>query len=319
MANSPTLLIVASCTHTKRLPVPDALQFRRFVGSGPASVRAWRRALQMSPAPTTPAFEMYSGGFWSVVKHLPEVARRRGFAPRLMVASAGYGLVSAEAQLKPYSATFGRGPDCIAPVSQDSSERRLSVQGWWRALAQWGGPVGQRHPRHLEAYATANRSSSMLVIASPDYVMAMSEDLLGAAAALRYPERLVIVSSATGFPAELKTHLVPSVAALQPRLGGALGSLHARTAKDLLTGTRPHLDVGRLAAKYKRLAAEAAAPSRPRRLPRTDKEVRAFIRRAMVSHGQPACSTLLRSYRNGGSMCEQQRFRQLYDEVGRTW
>lgn len=319
MAASPTLLIVASCTHSKRMPVPDALHLRRFDDSGPARAIAWRRALQTSPATTASACDLYAGGFWSVAKHLPDVARRRGFAPLFMVASAGYGLVGAEAQLKPYSATFGRGPDCIVPAVHERSERRQRAQAWWRSLAKWEGPAGQRDPRSLEAYAKENRSSSMLVIASPDYVMAMSQDLLAAAAALRHPERLAIVSSAVGFPAELSTHLVPSVAALQQRLGGALGSLHARTAKDLLAHTRPHLDVGSLAAKYKRLAVQAAAPRKAHRVSRTDREVREFIRRAMISPGQPSCSALLRQYRNGGSMCEQHRFRQLYDEVGRTW
>jgi hypothetical protein len=157
--------------------------------------------------------------------------------------------------------------------------------------------------------------SSILVIASPDYVAAMSEDLSRTALALGNPERLAIISSVSGFPAELNAHLVPSVAALQRRLGGPLGSLHARTAKKLLELAEPPLSAATLAAKSRRLAREAPALLTPKRVSRTDAEVRTFIRRRIRSADRPSFSKLLREYRDNGSKCEYGRFRSLFDEV----
>src|ERR1700733_7385623 len=99
------LLIVASCTLSKTVVVPKQLRLRRFA-QGPKRLERWCQTLREMPVETASALDLYSGGFWSVIKELPDVARQRGFAPTLSVASAGYGLASAEARLKPYSATF---------------------------------------------------------------------------------------------------------------------------------------------------------------------------------------------------------------------
>jgi hypothetical protein len=259
---------------------------------------------------------LYGGGFWSVIRELSTIAERRGFQPMLLVASAGYGLVSARAHLKPYSATFARGIDSVLTEDRSRDRRDRQLRNWWNRLSSWKGPKGHQGPRSLAQLATRFPNSSILVIASPDYVTAMSDDLQKAAVSLRHPERLVIVSSTSGFPSQLDDHLVPSVAALQRMLGGSLGSLHARTARQLLAGARPPLDAQRLAAKYRRQASEvpSSAP-RPKRKPRSDDQVRGFIRRRLAASDTPSCSSLLRAYRDGGSKCEQHRFRRLFDEL----
>ena len=143
----------------------------------------------------------------------------------------------------------------------------------------------------------------------------MSDDLRRAAHALQDPQCLAIVSSVAGFPTELKAHLVPSVAALQRRLGGPLGSLHARTAKTLLERSEPPLNAAALAAKTRRLARQAPPHYAPKRSSRTDEEVRSFIRRRIRTVDRPRFSKLLKEYREGGSKCEYSRFRSLFNEV----
>jgi len=308
------LLIVASCTLLKRMAVPDALRLGQF-SAGSKRLERWCRALGNVPSDTMPALELYGGGFWSVIRELPDIARRRGFAPTLLVASAGYGLVGAQARLKPYSATFASGVDSVLTGAVNRKTRAPQLQGWWDALSSWKGPGVHAGPRSLERFARRSPDLSILVIASPDYVSAMSADLRKAASALRHPERLVIVSSVSRFPGDLDKHLVPSVAALQNKLGGSLGSLHARTARALIASARPPLNARRLAAKYQQQAADVPTAGPPLRTARTDDEVRAFIRRRVGASNKPSCSQLLRAYRDGGSKCEQQRFRSLFDEV----
>jgi hypothetical protein len=309
------LLIVASCTQLKRKSVPQSLCLRQFA-SGSARLSKWRRALESVPSESAEALELYGGGFWSVIRELSTVAERRGFLPTLFVASAGYGLVSAAAQLKPYSATFAHGIDSVLSANESRDLRKGRLTGWWNGLSSWRGPNGHKGPRSMEKLAKRFPDSSILVIGSPDYVTAMSDDLRKAAAVLRHPERLVIVSSVSGFPRQLDDHLVPSVAALQHKLGGSLGSLHARTARQLVANARPPLHAKRLAAKYRRQASVVPRPaSKPKRKPRSDEQVRSFIRRRLMASVTQSCSRLLRAYRDGGSKCEQHRFRRLFDEV----
>jgi hypothetical protein len=234
-----------------------------------------------------------------------------------LIASAGYGLVSAEAQLQPYSATFATGQDSVVGDGVNPREKRATVQAWWRLLSTWKGPRDHAGPRTLAGFAGRDKDCSILVIASPEYVIAMSEDLQRATQTLHDPQRLAIVSSTSGFPVELEAHLVPSVAALRSRLGGPLASLHARTARRLLELCRPPLNAKALAMKTRRWAREAPVQRVPTRVTRTDAEVRSFIHRRVRAADRPSFSKLLREYRDGGSKCEHDRFRSLFDEVAK--
>jgi hypothetical protein len=319
MATKSQLVIVASCTMRKKGDIPKALRFRRYVRSsnGTRPVEAWRNALQSYDVDTFPAARLYAGAFWSVVSELPRIAQGRGIEASLFIASAGYGLVSSEAELKPYSATFSPGPDSVVPdrLERDSRARRL--RDWWRQISSWNGPRGHDGPRSLEQIARRRPGASILVIASPVYIRAITDDLLAAAEALRRPESLVIVSSVSGFPDELSDHLVPSVARLQSRLGGTLGSLHARTARHLLKESSLPFDASALRAKYKRIASRARPLESNFRERRSDSEVKAFIR-MQLKDGSKSCTALLRVYRDSGFRCEQKRFRTLFNQVYRS-
>lgn len=319
MATQDELVIVASCTLRKKRDIPGALRFRRYArsSSGATSVDAWRTALQTHDVETLPAGRLYAGAFWSVVSELPSIARERGIAASLFVASAGYGLVSAEAELKPYSATFSPGPDSVVadPLDRDSRVRRL--RDWWRQLSSWEGPRGHQGPRRLSQIAKRRPGVSILVIASPVYVRAIADDLLAAAKALRRPESLVIISSVSGFPGELAEHLVPSVARLRSRMGGTLGSLHARTARHLLKEASLPFDASALRMKYERIASRAKPLESNSREPRSDSEVRAFIR-SQLKEDSKSCTALLRAYRDSGFRCEQKRFLNIFTQVCRS-
>ena len=266
---------------------------------------------------TLPAARLYAGAFWSVVSELPTIARERGIAASLFVASAGYGLVSAEAELKPYSATFSPGPDSVVADPLDRDSRARGLREWWQQLSSWKGPRGHQGPRRLSQIAKRRPGASILVIASPVYVRAIADDLLAAAEALRRPESLVIVSSVSGFPDELAEHLVPSVARLRSGLGGTLGSLHARTARHLLKGASLPFDASALRTKYERIASRAKPLESNSRERRSDSEVRAFIR-SQLKGDSKSCTALLRVYRDSGFRCEQKRFRNIFTQVCRS-
>jgi hypothetical protein len=319
MATTGRLVIVASCTLRKKGDIPPALRFRCYARSrdGVRPIDAWRKALQTHDVNTVAAARLYAGPFWSVVSELPTIARERGISASLFVASAGYGLVSANAELKPYSATFSPGSDSVVADLFDRDSRARGLKNWWRQLSSWKGPRGHQGPRRLEQIATRRPGASILVIASPVYVRAIADDLLGAARALRRPESLVIVSSVSGFPDELSGHLVPSVGRLQSRLGGALGSLHARTARHLLKEAALPFDASVLRAKYVRIASRARPLELSPRERRTDSEVKSFIQ-SQLSDDANSYTALLRAYRDSGSRCEQKRFRALFDQVCRS-
>jgi hypothetical protein len=160
---SDQVLILASCTERKRLPVPPELRLGDIrVRDVRERLGRWYQRLMGHPSETRPASDLYAGGHWSVVRRLPEVARRRGLRPALWVISAGYGLVPASARLHAYSATFAPGhADSVGRKGGTGGERQV----WWAELALRKGP-DRKAPRSITNLVCQDPSASVLVVGS---------------------------------------------------------------------------------------------------------------------------------------------------------
>jgi hypothetical protein len=313
-----TLRIVASCTQGKRYPVTSDLRLGG-IPKGPLDERLakWKDHLQRSSANPVAAADLYRGQHWAIVRDLPAVAQAVGYRASLWVASAGYGLVSAEAKIRPYSATFaGSEEDSIwRPTDGD---RRTALRKWWEGLQAL--PVfPAESPRSLTALADATPAAIFLVIGSPAYIAAMADDLVGVRARLLDPQRLIVISSRDGLlPEWLASHVVPSEAPLSGMLGGSLGSLHARTARRILQeATTVPLQADVLVRHYSSLISDVESTAGPARLKMADESVRSFIREAIMANRRLSCTAALRKLRMSGQACEQRRFTGLYAEVVR--
>lgn len=314
------LHIIASCTDRKRLPVPDELRLRG-VPTGSASDRAgrWWQRLSRHRSATLRASDLYVGDHWAIIKALPDVARAAGFRSFLWVASAGYGLVPGNALLRSYSATFAPGhPDSVAASKNGTAGSRLTRQ-WWTRLADMPSPL-EGVPRTVADIVGDNPHAYVLLVASPNYISAMEDDLFAAIQASRESDRFIIVSARGRFAAgPLGAHLIPSEARLQIRLGGARPSLHARVARKILEECRTwELSAERLARRYQRILARSPDLPRFDRERMTDEEVERFIRAEARRSPEVSCTRLLRALRDRGCACEQSRFKALFCQVRKT-
>ena len=147
----------------------------------------------------------------------------------------------------------------------------------------------------------------------------MAEDLAGVRKQLIDPQHLIIISSRDGaLPEWLTSHLVPSEAPLCGVLGGALVSLHARTARRILQESAEEpLRADVLVPYYERLISEVESSTVPVRLKLRDEDVRRFIREVTAGNRGLTCTAALRRLRTTGQACEQRRFAGLYAEVMR--
>jgi len=313
-----TVHIIASCTDRKRLAVQENLAFGDARdGSGDHFTRWWK-AITEDGSATLPAAELYIGDHWSIVRGLPEVARASNLNAHLWVASAGYGLVPADAHLHAYAATFSPGhADSVVDV--DPNKRVASAREWWKRLADAPNPPG-KGIRTIAALARSAPTALLLVVASPRYVVAMEDDLCEARVCLRKPGDLLIVSGSPGPETEaLKDCWLHSSAALQAVLGGALGSLHARVARRILEDAAKHgLDAKLLRAQIIELARQQFPFARPERKLLEDKDVISFIKKELMRDSSATHTRLLRALRNGGRACEQGPFPRLFRETKGT-
>jgi hypothetical protein len=217
------------------------------------------------------------------------------------VCSAGYGLVSSRALLRPYAATFS-GPTDRVP------DGATGARQWWRALAAWEGPQpGQ--PRTIESLVASDPTACFVLALSASYLHACRDDI-AAAAKLANPDRMLVVSAGARNPSGLAEHTIPADARLQACLGGTRQALNARIASQLL---REGITNRTEAFSYMtRLLAAQPASRRYERKQLSNEEINRMIADRLAQTPGMSASRMLREFRDAGYACEQKRFARLH-------
>jgi hypothetical protein len=309
---STELHVVVACAERKRTSAGEPLRLGSVVApSLEERCDLWWRQLSRA-RPSCTALDLYAGDHWAVARQLPDVARAAGFRPHLWVASAGYGLVPADARLASYSATFAsESPDTVVAADGD---RREATAAWWRALGR-RRLRGSSTPRQLaELAGNSRRGSRLLVVLPQQYLQALEDDLVTAVANCGDPAGIVVISSNPG-PATpvLQDAWVPAAAPLRLPLGGALTSLHVRVARYLLERLSPTtLEPGAARRSLDKLLERTPGLPRLERTRLGDNGVRAWVRAELRRDASASHTKLLRRLRDTGRACEQSRFRELF-------
>jgi hypothetical protein len=308
---APIAHIVVTCTNRKLQPVSGDLRMQRIrQHSVDRRFDAWIDRLTISDAPAVPADQLYGGEHWQIARMLGQRAAQGGYAARVWVCSAGYGLIPLTAPLRPYAATFAFGQaDSVAATTP-------SARDWWDRHTSWMGPGANPTPRSLTALAAHAPHAALLLVMSGPYLRACGHDVLAAADQLRHPDQLSVISTGSSVPRELREFVLPADGRLQGVLGGSMQALNVRIAAHLLETHRAPLQRAALAESVTLLSQGRSRPAPLNRTPMSDEQVRAFITEHWT---QRATHTrLLRQLRDSGLACEQQRFARLFADTVRT-
>lgn len=303
------LHIVVTCANRKRLAVPAALHLRRTPGSRIAHrAERWIDRIATATTETVPAGALYAGEHWDVARSLPAAAASSFVRPTLWIASAGWGLIPADAPIRSYSATFSpRHLDSVATTLADT-------QAWWQALATWEGPSAGS-ARTLTSLLANHPHDRVLLVLSQPYLTACGGDLQAALDRAHDGQVSVIAAGATSHR-DLAPWLLPADARLQHHVGGTRGSLNVRIAKQVLTaGLRDHAAMADHLHRQLRSSPSLTIYGRQRL---SDDEVLEFIRRRLRTDPTVSHTRLLRALRDTGMACEQSRFADLFIAASRS-
>lgn len=296
--------VVVTCTNRKTVPVPSAFRLANTAGrTADETARTWiARVSRPDGVPALPAADLYAGEHWKIARQLPELSAGEA---RLWVCSAGYGLISMSARIRPYSAAFSGQQDRV-PGGADGARQ------WWQVLALWEGPeAGQ--PRSMRELTAADPSARFVLALSAAYLKACHDDITKAVAELADHDQLLVVSAGAKSAGHMANLMVPADARLQAVLGGTRQALNARIAARLLArGLTTRAEATRYLS---RLLADQPPIPRYERKRFSDEEVRKMIAGSLAREpGMPA-SRMLRKFRDTGYACEQQRFAKLHRQV----
>jgi len=297
------MLIVTSCSSTKRVNVPAALRAARYRSNTPdAFARTWVRNVRAA-SDLYAARDVYGG---------PAVASAAraaaALACDLCFVSAGMSLIRGEAAIPGYDLTVSRG-SASAPTPLRAGS--ATPGDWWLALNK---AYGVTNP----FAALMRKHDGLILLALPStYVRMVEPDLLGLTAANRKRLRLV-TTGRIELATDLRSQVIGYDARLDSLEGAPRGTQSSAVQRALLhfssmLKSRPNatnIDV------HRRWVADALARATPRgrpsRLAQTDTEIARWIRQ-QDPRGERAPSSLLRMLRAAGSACEQGRFRRIAD------
>jgi hypothetical protein len=253
----------------------------------PERARQWRDALRKENT-RTPLRQLYQGDAWTQALTLEATARRAGFDPTLLVASAGLGLVQADEGWPAYAATFSpRHADSIGASGAENRE-------WWRLMTD-----GQTN---FEEQVTGQT----ILVLSETYSTAMTDDLNK----LDMRDDVVVF----GGSAAVSKHLrVPADRGLRAALGGTSGSLNLRTATAWVNSLpAPTLVGNREHEEWRNWVRATRKPESYNRVPMSDADILNFLRDIRRRHPDISKTRALRMLRDAGSACEQKRFSGLF-------
>jgi len=155
-----------------------------------------------------------------------------------------------------------------------------------------------------------------VLVLSPDYLDAVSDDLANATDALNDPEDLIIISADGKRLGALQDSLIPTDARLQRFLGGARTSLNVRIARYLLEKHEPEFITRTSIQKWmNRLVSRHGEEVVYNRRSVTDGFVIRFIAKRIGKDRSTSYTRLLRELRNANYACEMRRFAALFAAV----
>jgi hypothetical protein len=311
-----TLHLIVNCTKSKSLPVSNLLMVRSIKdGFIEDACSTWLKRISHNTQNFIKALDLYAGGFWKVVKSIDSLGKDLGVSVKIWVCSGGYGLISGQSMISPYSATFTDNHlDSISRFKLRHTNQNPKTI-WWNQISEWEGPDKAEH-RKISDLIEKNEGSPIWMVISNEYLKAISSDLNLLNQNKVNLDCFALFSTGLQSFEGFDDNIIPFDARFQKVLGGSMGSLNIRIAKKALENIKI---IGSQTNKIKRFFL-SEMNSIPRyvslkRKPKNDREVADFIRNTLVYEPNMNFTPLLRLFRDSGFACEYSRFFKIYSHV----
>ena len=298
------LNIVVNCTNRKAVMPEHGLCLMNYKAVGFDQVHKSWTENRTSNNNQLPAFDMYQGEYWSVVRSLGEISNLRIF-----VFSAGLGIFDIKTEIPSYAATFTKGnPDSVSEI--DSSISAFDANYKWFIMNSKEYRDNNGHLNYTKIFGNA----PTIFCLSSSYLQVLSNDLGRFDESTR--KRIMIVGSK--FKGMEGYEYIDTPGKLRLTLGGTLSTVSVRTLSYMLSLVDTDSEPDSLFKSLNDLA--SAIKSKSEELPKfnritmQDSEVLNFISTELSIDSTCSASTLLRKLRDSGFACEQSRFKKLFHD-----
>ncbi|MCA9716176.1 MAG: hypothetical protein H6713_17525 [Myxococcales bacterium] len=191
--------------------------------------------------------------------------------------------------------------------------RAVFGRSWWKTISDQELPTSA-FPRSIANIVKAGNHTPVLVVASPDYILAMEDDLLAARDVMRSSEQLIVISNGPRLKSSrIINNVIPVDERARSCVSGSLQGLNARVAHKLVRGIKVGpICYSKLRERYDVMMKDAKKPARTHGETMTDDQVIEYIHAELEVDSNVKQTRLLQKLRKSGRSCEQKRFRGLF-------
>lgn len=124
------IYLLSNCTNSKRLIPQDSMLIKNYSFNNiDTSINNWEKNKEFSPSNMIIAKELYKGHSWQEILKSVDILSQ--ISPtKLLISSAGYGLINSDQKINSYQATFSKGNEnSIYNFKNDSIAKPTTI--WW--------------------------------------------------------------------------------------------------------------------------------------------------------------------------------------------
>lgn len=299
----PRIVLVVACSQRKRVRIPPELRLASIRAEPDDRAARWRQRLDEVEAPRRRAEDLYAGDHWQSAREAYRLALEYSSRSELWAISAGYGLIPATKQIKPYSATFSAGSADSVWRGQSEGDRQQRLSAWWRGVSR-GAALADLLPRSNEGV--------LIIAAGAAYIDAVWNDVQQALALDQTGERVSLISAGS----RDRDGFLPVLGHFRSVVGGTHSALNARVLAWLTAEPESHrFRRSSMAARLDLAVAGFPAVAQPARQSATDDEIGSQIREMTAESPTLSRTRALRHLRDHGIACEQGRFASIWRAV----
>jgi hypothetical protein len=210
--------VIVTCAANKTVDIPEELQFGKLpILSVDESVVEWIKRLKSTNVNLVKMINLYKGGYWGIVKDINSNSK----VDNVWVLSAGYGIVNANQEVKPYAiALKDNSFDSIKLNTKEQSNESYSL--WWDNITD------KRKLSITDVY-NQYKDDLFIVYASYEYMKAIKNDFIN----IVDKPNVLIVSPDTKIK-EFTPHILNTNLRLRSFLGGNKMTVSSLTVKHLI-------------------------------------------------------------------------------------
>ncbi len=305
------VVVCIPCSSRKRLsPEPSMCAQNLVSGNIEVVAKAWGECLRDASTKHRPE-QVYCGRAYREGKFAAECINGIIF-----VISAGYGLVSENDEIAPYSLTVTSGQ--VDSINRNIRKSEWSPNAWWQAL----GTYTQANT-NLRSLLKKMKPDLILISLSTGYGHLIADDLQKLTEKTKRRLRIFCAGKRSPVPPELNANIMPYDNRLDgpnSPIRGTMSDFSCRAlhhyARCLRDGLIKGVDLTEDKACLESIMASWTLPEKPNRIRQTNDEIIAFISDTW-SQSNGRLNACLRSLRDSGRACEQNRFRDLFQKIAK--